>query len=128
MLDTLRDREPQLYALLRMIAGFLFLWHGMQKIFGVPGEVPAGAPAVVLWIAGPIELLGGALVTIGLFTRWAALLSSGLMAAAYWLAHGTRALLPILNQGELAALYCFVFLYVAARGPGLWSVDAAREA
>jgi putative oxidoreductase len=126
MANFLRPYEPQVYALLRIVTGFLFLWHGMQKLFGFPGELPAGAPPFVLYVAGPIELVGGALVMIGLFTRWAAFVASGLMAAAYWMAHGARALLPILNQGELAALYCFVFLYIAARGPGPWSVDSGR--
>ena len=126
MLTFLRSHEAEVYALVRIVAGFLFLCHGMQKVFGFPGEVPAGAPALILWTAGPIELVGGALVMIGFLTRWAAFLASGLMAFAYWLAHGTRALLPILNDGELAVLYCFVFLFIAARGPGLWSVDAAR--
>jgi putative oxidoreductase len=83
-------------------------------------------PAFVTLVAGPIELIGGTLVMIGLFTRWAAFLCSGLMAFAYWMAHGPRALLPILNEGELAVLYCFAFLFIAARGAGIWSVDAAR--
>ena len=78
-------------------------------------------------MAGSIELIGGTLIMIGLFTRWAAFLCSGLMAAAYWVAHGTKELLPILNGGELAALYCFVFLFIAAHGPGLWSVDTAQD-
>jgi putative oxidoreductase len=117
--------EPQLYAVLRIIAGLLFLWHGSQKLFGYPAEAHAGAPAFVNYIAGPIELIGGILVMIGLFTRPAAFLCSGLMAAAYWLAHGTRALFPLVNQGEMAVLYCFVFLYVAARGAGPWSADRA---
>jgi len=122
----MRAYEAQAYALLRIVTGFLFLWHGMQKVLGMPGEAPAGAPAFVIWTAGPIELIGGTLVMIGLFTRWAAFVVSGLMAFAYWLAHGTQAALPIVNRGELAALYCFVFLYIAARGPGLWSVDGLR--
>ena len=122
----LRDHEPQVYALFRIVLGFLFLWHGMQKLFGFPGVLPAGAPAWVLYTAGPIELVGGILVMLGLFTHPAAFLSSGLMAFAYWMGHGTHALLPILNQGELAVLYCFGFLYVAARGSGPWSVDAMR--
>ena len=122
----MRSYEPQTYALLRIVAGFLFLWHGMQKLLGFPGEVPAGAPPFVIFVAGPIELVGGTLVMIGLFTRGAAFLASGLMAFAYWLGHGTRALLPLLNHGELAVLYCFVFLFISARGPGGWSVDAAR--
>ena len=120
--------ERETYALLRIVAGFLFLWHGVQKLFGYPSGMPPGVPAFIIYVAGPIELFGGALVMIGLFTRWAAFLCSGLMAAAYWMGHGTKALLPIVNQGELAVLYCFVFLYVAARGPGIWSVDAGRGA
>ena len=82
----------------------------------------------MLDVAGPIELVGGVLVMIGLFTRWAAFLCSGLMAAAYWMAHGTRALFPLENGGELAALYCFVFLCIAAKGGGIWSADGARGA
>jgi len=81
---------------------------------------------LIISIAGPIELIGGVCVMIGLFTRWAAFLCSGLMAFAYWLGHGTKGLLPLLNGGELAALYCFVFLFLAAHGAGIWSVDAAR--
>ena len=123
MNDILRRHEPDIYALLRIVTGFLFLWHGTEKIFGFPEAPPAGAPAFILWVAGPIELVCGFLVMIGLLTRPAAFLASGLMGVAYWLAHGTRALLPILNQGELAVLYCFVFLFIAARGPGRWSVD-----
>jgi len=123
MNDILRRHEADIYALLRIVTGFLFLWHGMEKIFGFPEAPPAGAPAFILWVAGPIELVCGFLVMIGLLTRPAAFLASGLMGVAYWLAHGTRALLPILNQGELAVLYCFVFLFIAARGPGRWSVD-----
>ena len=127
MANFMRSYEPQTYALFRIVTGFLFLWHGMQKLFGFPGEMPPGAPAFILWIAGPIELVGGTLVMIGLFTRWAAFLASGLMAFAYWLAHGTHALLPLVNQGEPAALYCFVFLFISARGPGLWSLDSTRS-
>jgi putative oxidoreductase len=118
----------QTHALLRIVAGLLFLWHGSSKLFGFPTPTPAEAPAFVIYIAGPIELFGGILVLIGLQTRWAAFLCSGLMAAAYWMAHGTKALFPIQNQGELAALYCFVFLYFAANGAGIWSVDGSRSA
>ncbi|HJQ83611.1 MAG TPA: DoxX family protein [Candidatus Binatia bacterium] len=127
MLDFLRRREPEIYALLRIVTGFLFLWHGMTKLFGYPGEMPPGVPAFIIWVAGPIEFFGGILVMIGLFTRWAAFLASGLMAFAYWMGHGTKALLPVVNQGELAVLYCFVFLFIAARGPGVWSLDGSRE-
>jgi putative oxidoreductase len=117
----------QTYALLRIASGLLFLWHGTQKLFDFPLEARAGAPATVLYVAGPIELVGGVLVMLGLFTRWAAFVCSGLMAAAYWIAHGTQALFPIQNGGEMAALYCFVFLFISARGPGIWSVDGARS-
>ncbi len=126
MAAFMRSYESQTYALLRIVTGFLFLWHGLQKVFGIPAGMPAGAPAFIIWIAGPIELVGGVLVMLGLFTRWAAFLASGLMAFAYWLGHGWRAPLPIVNQGDLAVLYCFVFLFIAARGAGIWSVDAAR--
>jgi putative oxidoreductase len=122
----MKSYEAQCYALLRIVAGFLFLWHGSQKLFGFPGAPPAEAPPFVLYTAGPIELIGGALVMLGLYTRPAAFVCSGLMAAAYWMAHGTQALLPILNHGEPAALYCFVFLFIAARGGGIWSIDSDR--
>jgi len=127
----LREHESQVYALLRIVTGFLFLWHGVQKVIGFPpsppppADVPATIIAIITWIAGPIELVGGTLVMIGLFTRPAAFLSSGLMAVAYWMAHGTQALLPIQNGGEPAAIYCFVFLYIAARGAGPWSVEGS---
>lgn len=115
------------YALMRMIVGFLFLWHGVQKLFNFPPGMPEGVPAYIIYVAGPIELICGILVMIGLFTRYAAFLASGLMAAAYWMAHGTKALLPIQNNGELAVLYCFVFLFISSQGGGIWSVDAAQQ-
>ncbi|HZN44840.1 MAG TPA: DoxX family protein [Nitrospiraceae bacterium] len=127
MASFLRSYEPQVYALLRMVTGFLFLWHGTQKLFAFPVPPPP-VPPFVIAIAGPIELVGGLLVMIGLFAGWAAFLCSGLMAFAYWMVHGPQALLPIQNGGELAVLFCFVFLYIAARGSGIWSVDAARHA
>jgi putative oxidoreductase len=119
--------EGQTYALLRIVTGFLFLWHGMSKLFGFPTAMPPGVPAFVIYVGGSIELIGGALVMIGLRTRPAAFLCSGMMAAAYWMAHGTKALLPIVNQGEPAVLYCFVFLYIAAHGSGTWSADGGRD-
>ena len=113
------------HALLRIVTGLLFLWHGTQKLFGYPIPMPEGVPGFIIYVAGPIELFGGILVMIGLGTRWAAFLCSGLMAFAYWMGHGTHAFFPIQNGGEIAALYCFVFLYLSARGAGIWSVDAA---
>jgi putative oxidoreductase len=131
----LRPYAPHAYALLRIVTGFLFLWHGTQKLLGFPAPMPMEAPAFIVWVAGPIELVGGLLVMIGLLTRWAAFLCSGLMAAAYFIGHaftkvgelGFVGLAPSLNGGELAALYCFVFLFIAARGPGIWSVDGERD-
>ncbi len=118
--------HPQAYALMRIVTGFLFLWHGTQKLLGFPVPMPMEAPAFVIYVAGPIEMIGGLLVMLGLFTRWTAFLCSGLMAAAYWMAHGTNALFPLANGGELAALYCFVFLFISAKGAGIWSVDDSR--
>jgi len=115
------------YALMRVVVGFLFLWHGSQKLFGFPSGMPSGVPAFITYVAGPIELIGGILIMIGLFTHWAAFISSGLMAFAYWMAHGTKALLPLQNNGELAVLYCFVFLFIAAQGGGIWSVDSLMD-
>ena len=125
MLDFLEPRTPQLYALVRIVAGFNFLWHGSQKLLGFPPG-PEGMPALVQYVAGPIELVGGLLLMIGLGVRPVAFLCSGLMAAAYWMAHGLNAPLPIQNGGELAMLYCFLFLFIAAKGAGIWSVDASR--
>ena len=119
-LDVHRDK---IYAVLRIVTGFLFLWHGSQKLFGWPGGGADGAPALVVYVAGPIELIGGVLLIFGLMVRPVSFLCSGLMAAAYWMAHGTEALLPILNHGELAMLYCFLFLFIAAEGAGIWSLD-----
>jgi putative oxidoreductase len=119
------------YAILRIVSGFLFLWHGSQKLLGYPpAQLPPGAPppeglSPLMAVAGTIELVGGLLIMIGLFTGFAAFLASGLMAVAYFMAHfSTQAILPIVNRGELAVLYCFVFLYIASRGSGVWSVDS----
>ncbi len=114
----------QTYALLRIVSGFLFIWHGTGKFFGFPK--PSGAPEWVVYSAGSIELIGGTLIMIGLFTRWAAFIASGMAAAAYFMAHAKQGFWPILNGGELVALYCFVFLYVSAHGAGIWSVDGVR--
>lgn len=114
--------ETQIYAILRLVAGFLFLWHGSQKLFAFP---PAGheMPFYIMFIAGPIEFFGGLLIMIGFLTPWVAFICSGEMAFAYWSVHGTHALLPFMNGGELAILYCFLFLFIAARGSGVYSVD-----
>lgn len=116
-----------IYAILRIVTGFLFMWHGSQKLFGFP---PSGTPSAdglstLIAVAGGIELIGGILIMIGLFTAIAAFISSGLMAVAYFTAHfSMSAFLPLQNQGELAVIYCFLFLYIASRGSGIWSVES----
>lgn len=124
-MNFLARYELQAYALLRIIAGFLFLWHGTAKLFGFP--LMSQATGYVKYIGGPIELIAGVLVMVGLFTRPAAFIASGFCAAAYWIAHGTHAFLPYVNKGELATLYAFVFLYIATKGVGLWGVDNMRS-
>ena len=125
-MDFLKTWNGQLYAVLRIVAGFNFLWHGTQKLIGFPPGAPESLPAMIVYVAGPIELIGGLLLIIGLAVRPVALLCSGLMAAAYWMAHGTKAFLPIQNGGELSMIYCFLFLFIASHGAGIWSVDAGR--
>ena len=116
---------PRILSVLRFFAGFLMLWHGSQKLFGFPpSEMKGEMPFFIQYIGGGIEFFGGILVMIGLFTRPAAFLLSGTMAVAYWMAHGTQAFLPIQNKGELAVLYCFVYLYLFFAGGGPWSVDS----
>jgi len=126
MPPLLHALHTEAYALVRIVAGFLFLCHGASKLFSFPMPPPEGIPPMVIYVAGPIELVGGLLVMIGLFAGWAAIPCSVLMAFAYWIVHGTRALFPIQNSGELAALFCFVFFFITTQGSGIWSVDAAR--
>jgi putative oxidoreductase len=118
---------PQFFAILRIISGLMFAMHGSQKLLGWPGgKEPVAATMMI--VAGVIELVGGLLIAIGFMTSIAAFLASGEMAAAYFMAHAhPPASLPLLNQGELAVLYCFLFLFTAAHGAGIWSVDAARR-
>ena len=120
---------PRLLSILRIMTGLLFLQHGTAKLLKIP-VIPMFANLSLTsppGIAGILELVGGALMILGLFTRSTAFVLSGLMAVAYFMAHAPRGFYPILNAGELAILYCFVFLYFAAAGPGPWSVDAARR-
>jgi putative oxidoreductase len=125
----LKPHAERIYALLRIMTGFMFMFHGLQKVFGMFGGTPPGAPAFIVYGAGGIELVCGVLVLIGLFAGPAAFLASGTMAVAYFIGHAIPGghILPIVNKGETAALYCFVFLYIAAHGSGIWSVDAARR-
>lgn len=119
--------SAQLYAILRIVAGLMFAMHGSQKLFGIPGGKPPVEIASMMGAAGIIELVAGIMIAIGLLTSIAAFIASGEMAVAYFMAHAPNGSLPILNQGELAVLYCFLFLYFAAAGSGIWSVDAARR-
>ena len=112
----------QAYALLRIVAGLLFMAHGVQKFFNFPAAFPYPLTPM-LQAAGAIELIAGALIAIGLFTRPAAFVARGMSAVGYWVAHGSQGLYPIANGGETIALYCFIFLYVATRGAGVWSVE-----
>ena len=114
----------RVYAIFRIVVGFLFACHGADKLFGAfGGQQPELASLAGL--AGIIEFFGGVLVMIGLFTSWAAFLASGTMAVAYFMVHQPQGTLPIENKGEPAVLYCFAFLYIAARGAGIWSVARA---
>ena len=107
----------------RIVAGVLFFQHGAQKIFGVLGAEASVELTSLLGLAGVIELVAGALIALGLFTPWAAFIASGQMAAAFFIAHAPRGLWPIENQGEPAVLFCFLFLYLASRDSGEWSLD-----
>ncbi len=125
--ETTTAWAPRVRSILRIMTGLLFLQHGTTKYLGFPQSQMTGVdPTSLGGIAGMFELVGGVLMIIGLLTRPAAFILSGQMAFAYWIAHGSQGFFPLLNGGELAALYCFVFLYFAFMGPGPWSVDAAR--
>jgi putative oxidoreductase len=119
---------PRLLSILRIVAACLFIAHGTQKLFAWPiGEPRDPAPLLsVMGVAGVLETFGGLLLLLGLFTRPVAFVLAGEMAVAYFMAHAQQGFWPILNQGELAALYCFLFLYLAAAGGGPWSLDARR--
>lgn len=116
---------PRVLSILRIVAALLFFEHGSQKLLGFPAS-ERGAPEILSlpWIAGVLEIVGGALLVVGLFTRPTAFILSGLMAFAYWLAHAPRSVFPVLNGGDAAILFCFIFLYLVFAGGGAWSLDA----
>ena len=125
-MERLSAYAPQVLSILRIVAALAFMQHGLMKIFDFPAP-QAGAPdplPALLVVAGWLEIVGGALLAVGLFTRPTAFLLSGMMAVAYWMAHGMQNFYPALNGGEPALLFCFVFLYLACAGGGPWSVDA----
>jgi len=121
----MKQYKAQTYALLRIVSGFLFIFHGLPKM----QAIMAGEAGWMYYLAGPIEVIGGAMIMIGLCTSAAAFLSSGLMAGAYWLIHYSKmgGGLPINNKGDAAVLFCFIFLCIAAQGSGMWSVDSKRS-
>jgi putative oxidoreductase len=122
---TLNSAAPVLHSALRVVTGLLFLEHGTGKLLGFPGGLPFidKMPAGLLYTTGTLELVGGLLITIGLFTRPVAFVLSGFMAVAYFMAHFPMSFFPAINMGEPAVLYCLVFLYLAAVGPGPWAID-----
>jgi putative oxidoreductase len=130
---AVRKYAPYLYVLLRVVAGLLFACHGAQKLFGVFGGI-GGQPGAsvplfsLMGFAGCIELIGGLLIALGVLTSFAAFIASGEMAFAYFMQHFPRGFWPIQNGGELAVLYCFLFLYIAAHGAGMWGVWRLRRA
>lgn len=128
MNSVLEKFSGKLYALLRIFAGFMVMQHGAQKLFGVLGAEGPAELASLMGLAGVIEFFGGLLIMLGLFTGWAAFFSSGMMAVGYFMVHFPRGFWTIENGGELAVLYCFVFLYLASRGDGEWSFGRAFAA
>jgi putative oxidoreductase len=122
--QTLTSYAPQVRSILRIVAALLILEHGTSGLFGWPSPLPTPALFSLYWFSGSIELIGGALLALGLFSRPAAFVMSGEMAFAYFIGHAPKGFFPILNRGDAAILYCFIFLYLVFAGPGPWSLDA----
>jgi putative oxidoreductase len=126
-----RSRAPYLLSILRIVVAFLFMQFGTAKLFGFPAPImPGGGTAPfgsLAWVAGFLEVFGGAFLLVGLFTRTVAFVLSGEMAVAYFIGHAPHGFWPVLNQGHPAILFCFIFLYISAAGAGPWSLDALRE-
>jgi putative oxidoreductase len=127
--EALDRYSPYALAALRIVTALIFIEHGTQKLFGWPAPPQSGLPAVMSlsWIGGVLEAVGGLFILIGLFTRPVAFVLAGEMAVAYWMFHAPRSFFPVLNGGDAAILYCFVFLLLVFTGPGAWSLDGARE-
>jgi putative oxidoreductase len=123
MNSFLGDWSPRILSVLRFITGFLFLWHGSQKLFNFPPAEKVSEASAFMTFTGILEFGGGVLILIGLFTRPVAFILSGMMAVAYFMAHASGGFLPLVNRGELAVVYCFIFFYLVFAGGGAWSVD-----
>ncbi len=128
MTDRLRAYAPHVLGVLRIVTALLFMAHGTQKLLGFPASDFSPAVGSLPWIAGCLEIGGGLLLLVGLFTRPVAFLLSGQMAVAYWLAHAPQSFFPVQNGGDSAVLFCFVFLYLVFAGPGAFSLDQSRGA
>jgi putative oxidoreductase len=124
-MEFLNRHQPHMIAVLRIVTALIFMEHGTQKLFGFPAPSERGMPELISLsgIGGIIEFVGGLFIAVGLFTRPVAFLLSGQMAVAYWMVHAPRNFFPILNGGDTAILYCFVFLLLVFTGPGAWSID-----
>lgn len=128
MTDIQGRYAPQALSLLRIVTSLLFLLHGSSKLFGFPPfPMALPQPGTLLWIGAILELIGGLMLLAGIFSRPVAFILSGEMAVAYWMFHAPQSTFPSVNQGEPAILYCFIFLLIAATGPGPWSIDASRK-
>lgn len=124
--QTAARYAPYVLSILRIVAALLFFEHGTSRLFGYPSPLPSPAFLSLYWFAGALELAGGALLAIGIWVRPVALILAGEMAFAYFLSHAPASFFPIVNRGDAAILYCFVFFYIAFAGGGPWSLDAAR--
>ena len=124
-LDSTWSRwSPYILSIVRIVVALLFFEHGLSKMFGFPQPVPPPALFSLSWFSGAIEFVGGGLLVVGLFSRASAFIMSGEMAFAYFISHAPHSFFPILNRGDAAILYCFIFLYIAFAGGGPWSLDA----
>ncbi|MCU1348602.1 MAG: DoxX family protein [Acidobacteria bacterium] len=127
VVDRFTSWAPRILGILRIFVGIFFIGYGARKLFGVLGGMPPGVPKFIIYGAGSLELIGGTLILLGLFSRITAFTLSGLMACAYFIGHAPKGFWPAINGGEDAILYCWLFLYFAAQGPGAFALDNLRR-